>query len=156
MKLFSIFLFAFLLSCQAQTATSEYSKIEFESGACFGKCPVYKITISSDREALLEAERFNFSEELPTKREGTYKTVINQENFNQLLGLLHQLQPLSLQDFYGNKKIMDLPSSYLRLYFQDGSQKQIQDYGKAGTPQLETLYQFFEDLKTTQNWSKIK
>ena len=86
--LFSLMVFLGLMSC-ATSQTSKYSKIEYEVGPCFGFCPTYKITIDSDRNAILEAERFNFTkggskDDFSKPREGTFKAVISKEDYQKL------------------------------------------------------------------------
>lgn len=76
--------------------TSKYSTIEYEAGACFGSCPIFKITINPDRTAVLEAEHFNFSKEFSKAefskpREGTFKGTIKQEDYDKLVALLDNL-----------------------------------------------------------------
>ena len=82
--LLSIFASLVLLSCMSQKNSSKYSQIEYEAGACFGSCPIYKMTINPDRTAVLEAEHFNFSKEFSKgefdkPREGTFKTTIKED-----------------------------------------------------------------------------
>lgn len=159
--LLSLFAFVLLFSCDAQKAQSKYSKIEYEAGACFGYCPIFTMIINPDRTAVLEAEHFNFSKN-PSKadfskdREGTFKATIKEADYNKLVALLDGLDIKSLQDTYGNHNISDLPSSYLRISFADGSSKNVEDYGKNGSEKLSQVYQFFEDLKHNQQWTKVK
>lgn len=153
--------FAFVISCNSQKTSSNYSRIEYEAGPCFGFCPIYKMTINADRTAVLEAERFNFSEghskeDFSKPREGTFTTTIKKEDYEKLVSLLNDLDPKTLKNYYGNKQITDLPTSYLRLNFKDQSFKQIQDYGKNGTEKLKEVYQFFEALKHNQTWQKAE
>lgn len=150
---------ALLMACTAQNK-SEYTTVEYEAGACFGFCPIFKITISSDRTAVLEAEHFNFSDgrskdEFSMPREGTFKGTIKEEDYRKLVEMLNALKPETLKDKYGSRNITDLPTSYLRLYFKDGSSKVVEDYGKQGTPDLEKLYRYFEDLRHNQTWEKV-
>lgn len=157
----SLFAFVLLFSCTTQKAQSKYSKIEYEAGACFGFCPIFTMTINPDRTAVLEAEHFNFSKN-PSKadfskgREGTFKATIKEADYNKLVALLDGLNVKSLQDKYGNHNITDLPSSYLRISFADGNSKNVEDYGKNGSEKLSQVYQFFEDLKHNQQWTKVK
>ena len=158
--LLSAFALLLIFSCTTQKTNSKFSTIEYEAGACFGFCPIFKMTIDTDRNAVLEAEHFNFTkgnskDEFSKPREGTFKTTIKQEDYDKLVTLLNQLDPKSLNDYYGNKNVTDLPSSYLRLKYTDGSAKNIQDYGKRGSEKLVALYQFFEDLKHNQDWKKV-
>ena len=141
--------------------SSKYSTIEYEAGPCFGFCPIYKMTISEDRTAVLEAEHFNFSkgttkDEFSKPREGTFKATIKEEDYTKLTALLNDLDVKSLHDKYGSRNVTDLPTSYLRIKFADGTSKNTEDYGKRGSEKLIKLYQFFEDLKQNQSWEKVK
>lgn len=150
-----------MFSCNSQKMTSKYAAIEYEAGPCFGSCPIYKMTINPDRTAVLEAEHFNFSEgfskgEFDKPREGTFKTTIKEEDYKKLTALLDGLNLKTLNDKYGNRNVTDMATSYLRIKFSDGSEKNIEDYGKRGTEKLMEVYQVFEDLKKSQNWEKVK
>lgn len=141
--------------------SSKYSTIEYEAGACFGSCPIFKITINPDRTAVLEAEHFNFSKEFSKgefdkPREGTFKTTIKEKDYKKLTALLDDLNVKNLSEKYGTRNITDLPTSYLRIKFEDESSKNIEDYGKRGSEKLSILYKFFEDLKHNQQWEKVQ
>lgn len=157
----SIFAAAVLFSCTAQKNTSKYSHIEYEATACFGSCPIFIIKINPDKTAVLEAEHFNFSKdfskaEFSKPREGTFKTTIKEEDYKKLTTLLDELDVKSLNEKYGSRNVTDLPTSYLRIKFSDGSEKNVEDYGKRGNEKLMTLYKFFEDLRHNQQWEKVK
>jgi len=150
-----------LFSCQSQKVQSKYSIIEYEAGACFGFCPIYKMTIQADRTAVLEAEHFNFSkgtskDEFSKPREGTFTATIKESDYNKLVALLDNLDVKNLNDKYGNNNVTDLPTSYLRIKFADGTSKNTEDYGKRGSEKLMKVYQFFENLKQNQQWTKVK
>ena len=154
---FSLVAFVLLLNCSSAKTDGQYSKIEYSAGACFGYCPIFKLTIKGDQTAIFEADRFNFSQDTSSdQKEGTFKGTIKPEQYNQLSGMLNSLQLQNLKNFYGNKNISDLPTSYLTVTYQDGSIKKIEDYGKHGTDDLAKLYQFFDELKLNQNWTKIE
>ena len=155
--LFSLLAMFLLLNCSTNKVNSKYSTIEYEAGACFGFCPVYKMTINADRTAIFEAKRLNFSRDTSSdKEEGTFKGTINEVQYKELVAILDSLNPKKLKDYYGIQNVSDLPTSYLKVDYADGSMKKIEDYGKHGTPELQKLYQFFDDLKTNQNWMKIQ
>lgn len=159
--LLSLFAAVLLFSCSTQKSESKYSTIEYEAGACFGFCPIYKMTIQADRTAVLEAEHFNFSkgtskDEFSKPREGTFTTTIKEADYNKLVALLAGLDVKNLQDKYGSRNVSDLPTSYLRIKFADGTSKNTEDYGKRGSEKLKETYQFFEDLKMNQEWTKVK
>ena len=155
--LFALFAFSLMLNCSTTQNSVKYSNIVYEAGPCRGFCPTYKMTINEDRTAILEAEQFNFSQvRNPETSEGTFKGTIKQEDFNKLVAMLDSLNPKQLKAYYGNQNVSDLPTSFLKINFQDGTTKTIEDYGKNGTPELEKIYQFFEELKTSQSWTKIE
>ncbi|MCX8534309.1 DUF6438 domain-containing protein [Chryseobacterium luquanense] len=159
--LLSLFAIVALFSCQSQKMQSKYSTIEYEAGACFGSCPIFKMTINPDRTAVLEAEHFNFSQgfskgEFDKPREGTFKTTIKEEDYKKLTALLDGLNVKTLNEKYGTRNITDLPTSYLRIKFSDGTDKNVEDYGKRGTEKLTAAYKFFEDLKHNQKWEKVQ
>lgn len=152
-----ILILAFMItSCTSQN-NSKYSVIEYEAGPCFGFCPMFKMTINADRTAVFEAEKFNFSRDSNSaENEGTFTTTIKQEDYTKLLSLLNELNVNTLNSKYGNRNVSDLPTAYLRITHNDGSKKEIEDYGKSGSEKLEELYQFFEDLRFSQDWTKTE
>jgi len=159
--LLGLFAIVVLFSCQSQKVESKYSTIEYEAGACFGFCPIYKMTIQADRTAVLEAEHFNFSkgtskDEFSKPREGTFTTTIKEADYNKLVASLDDLDVKSLQDKYGSRNVSDMPTSYLRIKLADGTSKSTEDYGKRGSEKLMKVYQIFEDLKQSQQWTKVK
>lgn len=151
---------AFVLFSCATKNTSKYSKIEYDAGACFGFCPIFKLQINPDRTAIIEAERFTFTDgrskgDFDKPKEGTFKTTLKEADYNKLIVMLNNLNINSLQDLYKNKNVSDLPTSFLKITFADGKMKTIEDYGKNGTPKLREVYQFLESLPKTQIWTKI-
>ncbi|WP_312764882.1 DUF6438 domain-containing protein [Epilithonimonas sp.] len=157
--LFSLFIILGLMSCTS-SQTSKYSKIEYEVGPCFGFCPIYKITINSDRTAILEAEHFNFSEgegkgDFDKPREGTFKSTINKEDFDKLIALTDDADIKSLSDNYIDKRIMDASKSNLRIYFSDGTKKDIAMSAGEKPEKLTTLYTYISELKQNQKWEKV-
>ena len=122
----------FVVSCATPTP-SNYSKIEYNAEACFGFCPIFKITVNPDRTAVIDAERFTFTEgrskdDFSGPREGIFKTKIKEADYNKLISLLDDLDLKNLNGYYGNKNITDLPTANLRITFTDGSTKLIEVY----------------------------
>lgn len=157
---FSAIALLLIFSCATQN-TSPYAKIEYEAGACFGFCPIFKLQINPDRTAVIEAERFTFTDgkskdDFSKPKEGTFTTNIKEEDFNQLITLLNGLNLNDLKNDYGNNNVSDLPTSHLNVTFTNGNTKNIRDYGKNGTPKLKEVYNFLENLRKTQTWTKVK
>ena len=158
--LFSLIIFFGLMSCTT-SQVSKYSKIEYEVGPCFGFCPVFKITIDSNRNAILEAEHFNFSEggskdDLNKPREGTFQSVISKEDYQKLITLTDAADVKTLKDSYIDKRIMDASKSNLRVFFADGTKKDIALSAGEKPEKLVALYTFITELKKNQTWEKVK
>lgn len=148
-----------MLSC-ATKSSSEYAKIQYEAGACFGFCPIFTMTINPDRTAVIDAQHFTFSkgnskDEFSQPKEGIFKATITEAEYNKMITLLNGANLKSLNDEYINRNISDLPTAFLRVDFSDGTKKNIQDYGKNGTPKLKEIYTFMESLRETQKWEKV-
>lgn len=158
--LFSLIVLLGLMSCKT-SQTSNYSKIEYEVGPCFGFCPTYKITIDSKRNAILEAEHFNFTEggskdDMNKPREGTFKSVISVEDYQKLLTLTDAADVKTLKDSYIDKRIMDASKTNLRVFFSDGTKKDISMSAGEKPEKLTTLYTYIDELKKNQKWEKVK
>ncbi|MBW8361405.1 MAG: hypothetical protein K0M56_04370 [Kaistella sp.] len=158
--LLSLFSFAMLMSCAISNAP-KYSKIQYEAGACFGFCPIFKMTVNPDRTTVIEAERFTFTDgkskdDFAGPKEGTFRATLKEADYNKLVELLDGLNLKTLNNYYGNKNVSDLPTAHLQVTFADGSTKHIEDYGKRGTEKLDALYDFVENLRKTQTWTKVE
>lgn len=159
MKYLSTLIVALLLFSCAPQNSSKYAKVQYEAGACFGFCPIFKMTINPDRTAVIEAESNTFTKSntrggSSEQREGTFTATLKEADYQKMIALLDGSDLTSLKDEYKNRNVSDLPSSYLRINFVDGTSKNIEDYGKNGTPKLREIYDFMESLRTTQTWTK--
>lgn len=93
---------------------------------------------------------------MPNEKEGVFRTQIAQQDYDKLISMLNDVIAKSLQEKYGNRSVTDLPTSYLTIKYKDGTVKTVEDYGKNGTVKLKELYQFLEDLRFSQNWTKVQ
>lgn len=149
-----------LISCTT-SQVSKYSKIEYEVGPCFGFCPTYKITIDSQRNAILEAEHFNFTnggskDDMSKPREGTFQSTIGREDYQKLITLTDEVGVKTLKDSYIDKRIMDASKTTLRITFPDGSKKEIKmSAGEKPTP-LTKLTNYIDEVKQKIQWEKVK
>ncbi|RRQ46890.1 hypothetical protein DTW91_03050 [Chryseobacterium sp. SC28] len=158
--LFSLMAVLGLISCTT-SQVSKYSKIEYEVGPCFGFCPTYKITIDSQRNAILEAEHFNFTnggskDDMSKPREGTFKATVSVEDYKQLVAITDAAAIKELNDSYIDKRIMDASKTTLRITFPDGSKKEIKmSAGEKPTP-LAELTNYIDEVKQKIQWEKVK
>lgn len=106
----------------------------------------YKLIIFKDRTA-------NYISDggLNDNLVGNFRTKIKEKQFFEIFSLMNYLNITNLEDAY-NVPATDFPTITLKVYFDDGSMKEIRDYGEQGTMGLRKLYNLFSDLRINQNW----
>lgn len=157
--LFSFLLMLGIISCTT-SQVSKYSAIEYQVGPCFGFCPTYKITIDSNRNAILEAEHFNFSEggtkdDLNKPREGTFKATLSTEDYKRLVDATDAANIKTLNESYIDKRIMDASKINLRVTFADGTKRDIAMSAGEKPKKLTDLTTLITEIKENQKWEKV-
>ncbi|WP_419868437.1 DUF6438 domain-containing protein [Chryseobacterium sp. CT-SW4] len=139
-------------------------KITYESGKCFGKCPIFTLELNKKGKSLFKAKSSNYIENptdnLPEKLEGEFTTQMISEDFAKLEKMLNYIDFSNLQNDYSrswtdNQNI----TSLLTIVYSNGKTKKIRDYslpGISGTYGLKAFYQVLSDLRFSQNWEKVK
>ncbi|KFC20102.1 DUF6438 domain-containing protein [Chryseobacterium sp. FH1] len=158
--LFTLMVFLGLMSCNS-SQVSKYSAIEYEVGPCFGFCPTFKITIDSNRNAILEAERFNFTkggskDDFNKPREGTFKATLSPEDYKKLLVATDAANIKTLNASYIDKQIMDASKVNLRVTFADGTKRDIAMSAGEKPQTLTDLTTLIDEIKQNQKWEKVK
>lgn len=121
----ALLLLAFTANAQDKTASKKDS-ITLERGACFGTCPIYKVSVRSDGRVTFEG--FNY-----TKVKGKATGRIKAKDFKNLVQEFEQIKYFSLDDTYEpgqpncDPAVTDLPrvKSSIRLR---GKTKSISHY----------------------------
>ncbi len=127
-------------------------KIQYLTKGCFGTCPIFEITIDKNGKAKFVAEAFNFVEKFTKEIEGRFKTTILASKYKSLVELLNYMNFPNLKNNYSSGEITDLPSSILKVTYNNGKVKVINDYGMSGTVELIQLYSIIDKLRFDQNW----
>lgn len=130
--------------------------ITLERGACFGTCPVYKLTIFDDGTVEYEGKEFV---RLRTKAKGE----ITQEALKQLIREFEKIDFLKLDDSYevGSKNCpegwTDDSSAVTSFNWKD-QKKTIRHYhgcrGLAILDQLTALEDKIDEVVNTKRWTK--
>lgn len=130
--------------------------ITLERTACFGTCPIYKVTITSDGTVTFLGTRF-------TKTIGTAKGKINANEFRQLVAEFEKIDYFSLPDSYAPgtpvcpQRITDMPSANTSIRLK-GRTKHVSHYygcGDSGAlPKLTTLEKKIDEVAGTPQWIK--
>lgn len=130
-------------------------EITLERTACFGTCPIYKLTITSDGNVTFNGIRF-------TKTIGTAKGKISASDFRQLVREFEQIDYFSLPDFLPGtavcpRRVTDMPSANTSIKAK-GKQNSVRHYygcGDAGPlAGLIALEKKIDEVAGTQKWIK--
>ena len=105
----------------ARTASS----VVYETGPCFGACPIYRVTVNSDGSGLFEGRRF-------TAVEGERAFRVSARQYGALLAHLEPLRPATGTVRYSGEACetmaTDLPSVEVTWRMPGDSQQQLYFY----------------------------
>jgi len=117
------------LAATAQRASAQdkdqITEVTLERTACYGTCPIYKITLQSDGTIIYEGKRF-------VEMMGTYKGTAY--GFDRLAKLILAQNYFNLKDEY-TRPITDNPSAITSVV-RAGKRKTIVDYAGTGPIEL--------------------
>lgn len=89
--------------------------ISLEKTACFGRCPVFKIIIYNNGEALYNGLKF-------VKKVGEYDLKVSKREIDKILSKAKKIGFNNLKNEY-SERITDLPTTYIMI-----NNKKIKDY----------------------------
>ena len=123
--------------------------VTLERTACFGVCPVYKLTIYGDGRVVYEGIRF-------VRVEGTITTTISEDEIRQLIAEFQKIDYFSLKDSYEEHNATDMPSAFTSLTV-DGKTKTVRHYhGDLSAPQkLTELENKIDQIVDSDQWTKL-
>ncbi len=136
----------FLTGCSITQQTQNANVvISVQKLPCMGNCPVYKVSIYSNRLVIFEGKE-NVS------KIGTYTMKLDKQKFRELQLAFLNSDFFEMEDVY-SAQIMDLQSTY--LYFSyNGKEKKILDY--YNSPEvLKELAKMMEELYEQKDWKKV-
>ncbi|HEX9102083.1 MAG TPA: DUF6438 domain-containing protein [Polyangia bacterium] len=132
-------------SVPAQTGASPVS-LSLERTACYGRCPIYKVTVLRDGTVLWEGERF-------VKVTGKATAKLPAAAIAELARAFARADFFALHDKYDRYDVTDHPSAVVS--FDDGKRKKsIHHYhGDRSAPQaLSELEDRIDELVGTARW----
>lgn len=118
--------------------------ITLQRTACFGTCPIYKLTVYGTGEVQYEGEDY-------VKVKGKQSASISAEKVKELVNEFYKINYFSLKDKYeGN--ITDLPTTFTSITI-DGKSKQVENY--YGAPDsLNKLEDLIDEITNSAQWVK--
>ena len=123
----------------------DLEQITVSTTGCFGKCPVFELTVDGDRLARYKAIQFN-------DERGEFTGTISKEKFEHMLEVLRYL-PLDHMDSSYAVDWTDDQTIFLEIHY-NGQVKRISDYGLRGSFGLSRLYAYFFSWKEKTEWSE--
>lgn len=132
-------------------ANHEIEKIEYSTTGCFGTCPIFDLTINSDKTAKWNAKMYNKIKDKEVS--GNLSSKVTDDKYNNIVDLLNYIDFEMLQDNYAVNWTDD-QSSTLKITYDNGKVKLIHDYGLIGTYGLDRVYQLLFELRENQKWTK--
>ena len=138
----------------SQTGNSDV--ITLERTACFGACPMYKLTIASDGTVTFEGRQY-------TKTKGIARGQISPNDFRQLVAEFEKISYFSLPDNYSPgtpvcpQIITDMPSANTSIRLS-GKMKSVNHYHGCGDSgalaKLTALENRIDEVAGTEKWIK--
>ncbi|WP_397362173.1 DUF6438 domain-containing protein [Olleya sp. R77988] len=133
-------------------------KIEFSTSGCdYKPCPVFELIINKDKTASFNAIEDNslipeiLESYSSNQIKGKFECKIIEKKFNELMSLLDYLDIPNLKNQYFEDKT-HTRNCVLKITYNNGKVKKIEDFGMSGTYGLRKLYKVMFDLRLTQNW----
>ena len=136
MKNYLLVFILFFCSCFNLTKQKELQSpkiiISLEKTACFGRCPVFKIIIYNNGEALYNGLKF-------VKKVGEHDLKVSKREIDKILSKAKKIGFNNLKNEY-SERITDLPTTYIMI-----NNKKIKDYYGAPS-KLKDLEKMIENI----------
>lgn len=98
-----VFAIITIIGCQPTQATNNDTLITLQKTACYGKCPIYKATITADGTIHYTGEKF-------TPYTGAITTKLAKKQLQYIVQQFEAVQFDTYSNEYANYKISDIPS----------------------------------------------
>lgn len=133
-------------SVPTQAAGASAPWVSLERTACYGRCPIYKVTVLRDGTVLWDGERF-------VKTTGKATAKLSAPAITELAKAFARADVFALHDKYESYDVTDNPSAIVS--FDDGKRKKtIRHYhGDSSSPkELYELEDRIDQLLGTARW----
>ncbi len=136
-----------------EVAVESQQKIDFPENAvariqrtaCFGRCPIYTLTVYEDGTVLYQAEKW-------VEKEGTFQGKADPEWFKKLLAKAEEVGYFNMKNKYDSEGVTDLPSVITTLRRDDELKQIVNRY--QGPEALADFEKYFDSLYLKLNWSE--
>jgi hypothetical protein len=101
--------------------------------------------------ATYDAKMFNRPDNKSKAVSGKFSTQINEKEFTEIIDLLNYIAFPNLKNEYAVSWTDD-QSCTLKITYDNGATKKIDDYGMIGTYGLNRVYEMLYELRFNQKW----
>lgn len=120
--------------------------IQLERTACFGRCPIYRITVEGDGTVTYWGEMF-------VAVEGEQTSHITQEGVRRLARELERVDFFALQDEYTDMSATDTPSAITTLRLNSEMKTIVHYHGDFSAPEkLTKLENLIDEITSSKQW----
>ena len=126
-------------------AESPVNKISLERTMCFGRCPVYKLTVYSDGKVEYEGKDF-------VKEKGVRRSRISEKDFRKLMKKVEEIGFFEFKDRYDGR-VTDLPTRITTVTKGDVSKTVRNYYG--GPESLSDLERLIDEVTNSAQWTGV-
>lgn len=132
-----------ILRINKQIEESVVARIERTS--CFGRCPIYVLSVYEDGRVFYQGKKF-------VEREGDYLSKIEQKKIDQIFQRAESIGFFKMKSVYDSEHVTDLPSTIISLRI-DGELKTIINRYQ-GPEKLTEFGKYFDAQFEQLNWSE--
>ncbi len=118
-------------------------EIGLRRSPCFGKCPVYRVTMYDDG-------RLEYVGKQHVERLGRHTGRINAGEFQALAAFIREVNFMALEDRYATP--LTCQSTVYTTVVMDGVRKEVSNYGGGGPAVLEALEERIDELLLEAEW----
>ena len=144
-----IFKYGTFIEYNSAPSNLEVEEISLTTLGCYGSCPVFELTILSNRQASYNAIKYNDG------KKGKYKANIDTTAFNNLLQIINYINLPALESYY-TIIASDGESFTLEIKYNNGQTKRISEDDARGIFGLRNLYKQLYALPNTQKWKSTR
>jgi hypothetical protein len=150
MKYLSV-LFAYcfcLFSCKTSQIKNKYehSSIVMEKTACYGTCPVYRISLSGSGKAIYEGKKY-------VEKTGKFEKQLSAQQTQKIFSTFEASNFTDFRSEY-TEPVTDLPTTYL-TFSHRGFSKTVKDYYNAPA-ELKKLEKLVEEVANSEGWTEVR
>ena len=137
-----------LMGCQTsqhQVGLDVEVMVGLQRTACFGRCPVYELSVLNTGEATLKVDRFCEEAFGRSLAQGTHSAQVEIEAWQVVTDLAASLGFDTLQSRYDNPMVTDLPANIITI-----NGKTV--FNRYGGPDLDDIYTQIQRLVGSTDW----